>query len=696
MREVTLCRQAIGICCILASLSSAQAQEFTSNVLSSSFAQTPVAPNSVVSITFDKSLQLPASHIAVFYGNEDISMNFLLSSPDVLQGDFSLSPLSAGKQMLRIFMVTGDDQWIELAHLPLAIDSGKPVLTTKLTPSLVIGAKSQVYEKTQPDTALSGRTGYTDITLQAGLATDSSGEDWQVHSQTSVLGSSLRQEDVAYSMSGANANKIDIASYLVQATEHNRLGDASLAVGNVQYGNNPALVYQLGNRGVVLGQKFGSRVDLSFASQAGGMILGANNLLGIGDAGHRIDSVTLGTELLERANGLRVEFTHTNAVVRALEAPGMGMVPEAERSNGWGMRATSTSVDQDLRGELLYSVSNYTSAGDPSLSIAAGPTNKAATYMMNAGYDALRNVMWGSTPVSLTVGFRREHAGAGYRSLAAFYGADYLMDIASLNANFGVVNTSLQLNRREDNVDNLPGFLKNRVQGTTFNINTPLAQLVGSTQPIVWLPTLGYSFNRSHNFADTSFVPLGETVADLPDVLVTTHTLNLGWYVSPFIFGYAYSHNFQNTLQQLYATRDIRDVRHAINLTWMPSPQLFFSGAIDTTQSVQLDTGMARNSHNGQFSLNWIASPQYTLSGGMNIALSGDSFATQSQRFNQTQCQLTRNFEWTGYNNKKAPGQGYARFYRNVGEASYASFAPATLIKTGRTTLMLGINLTLF
>ncbi len=619
-------------------------------------------------------------------------MNFRLSAAEVLQGDFSLSPMPVGKQTLTVFFVTAEQKWIELARVPLTIASEQQDSTSKFKPSLVIGAKTEAYEKTESGTTPSDRTRAIDLTTQAGLEASSSGEDWQMESQIAVIGSSYRQEAVAYSTDGMDASKIDLASYLVQGTANNRFGVGSFSLGNVQFGNHPALVNALGNRGLVLGQKLGSRVDASFASQAGGMLLGTNNLFGINDRGHRIDSFMLGTELLERANGLRVEISHTDAAVRAQLSPGSGVVPEAAKSRGWGIRMTSRSTDEALRGELLYSASGYTPAGDPAFGIAAGPTSKASAYVMDMGYDVLRNAVLGSTPVSLNLGFKREHAGSGYLSLAAGFGADYLMDVTSLNANIGVVNAVLQINRREDNVDNLPTFMKNRVQGTVLNINTPLAQLVNSAAPSPWLPTLGYGFNRSHNFADTGFVPLGQTTADLPDVLATTHGLNIGWNIAPFMFGYAYNRTLQDTLQLSDPTRDIRDVRHAINLGWMPRPQFSINSSIETSQSLQLVTAEARYSQNGQLTFNWLVNPQYIFSGGVNLSLGNDSLGTQSQRSQQLQWQMARNFAWTRFDSSKAPGQWYVRFARNVNTSNNTTLP--TTSRTGRTLLMLGLNLT--
>ena len=694
MRTPALFRQTIYACCILASIAQAHAQEFAASIVSTSFADTPAAPNGIISLTFDKPLQTQDGRIAVIYGKEDVSMNFRMSAPEVLQGDFSMAPLNAGSETLTVYFVSADQKWTELAHATLTIASGKQASTSTFKPHLVIGTKTQVHEKTESNTTSSGRTGAVDLTLQAGMEAAASGDDWKVQSQMAVAGSSFRPETVAYEMKGANASPVDLASYLVQGSETNRFGEASFSLGDVQFGNHPALVNQLGNRGLVVGQKFGSRVDLAFASQAGGMIQGANNLFGMNDAGHRIDSFTLGAELLERASGLRVELSHTDAAVRAMTAPGSGFAPEAAKSRGWGVRTTGKTADETLRGELLYSASDHTPAGDPAYGISAGPTSNASAYVLEVGYDALRNAMWGGTPASLSLGFKREHAGMGYFSLAANqFSADYLMDTASLNTNIGAVNAVLQLNRREDNVDNQRAFLKNRVRGAVLNINTPLAQLANSAAPPPWLPTLGYGFNRSHNFADTGFVPLGQTAADLPDVLVTTHTLNIGWNIAPFTFGYAYSRTLQDTWQLMFAARDMRDIRHAVNLAWMPRPELSINGAIDTTRSSQLDTGMARNSHNGQFTFNWIANPQYTLSGGANMSLNNADSGQQSQRTQQLQCQIARNFAWTSFNSSKAPGQGYIKLLRNVNESNNATLIPAAST-TGRTTLMLGLNLT--
>lgn len=683
--------QVVFACCACALFSPAHAQELVPSVVTTSFADAPVAPNGFVSLTFNQPLHIPQGRIAVFYGKEDVTMNFSVSAPEVLQGDFSQSPLASGSDTLKVFFVTSDNRWIELAHIPLAIASNPA--SSSFKPSLVLGAKTQTYEKTEAATTPSGRNGYIDLTLQAGLEAATAGEDWKIQSQMAVMGSSYRNEAVTYATNGAKASQIDLASYLVQGNATNRFGEASLSLGDVQFGNHAALVNELSNRGVLLAQKFGSRVDVSFASQAGGAILGANNLLGVNDAGHRINSLTLGTELLERASGLRMEISHTDASIRAQTMPGTGFVPAAEKSRGWGIRMMGKTEDEALHGDVLYSVSDYTPAGDASLGIAAGPSSRAPSYVLDMGYAALRDAKWGELPAALNLGVRRERAGLGYLSLAANFGADYLLDTATLNATLGVVNAVLQLTQREDNIDNQPAFMKNKVQGTALTLNTPLAQLLNPSAPSAWLPSLGYTFNRSHNFADAGFIPLGQTVADLPDVLVTTHGLNFAWAIAPFTLGYTYNRTLQDTLQLAFATRDLLDTRHAFNFAWRPDNQISINSSLDTTQSLQRDSSMARSRHNGQIAFNWIANTHYTFTGQLNLSVSNDNLNTQSQRTQQMQWQMARNFDWTRPDSSKSTGQWYVKFMRNLNESTNPNWLP-TSVRTGKSTLLLGINLT--
>lgn len=627
-----------------------------------SFIGKTISPNETVTLTLGKPVATTDGQFAVVVGTEDVTANFRLVSPTQIEGVFSGMPLPEGTSTLRLYLITAGNQWVEVGQLPLAVAARQGVLSASgkpgdWRPSLILGVKSQPAESHSASATPPTRPTYADATLQGGLQTEHTGENWSLKSQLNVVGSSYQPEAINFASQGASASQIDIANYLVNGTYTSEAGVTGLSMGNVQAGTNTLLASGIGNRGVVVNHRFNARVDATAALQNGSNIVGFNNFTGLSDAEHRLATVTLGVEALERPGGLRLEATSFQGTIKPTLTTGIATLQDAEESRGWGLRAQSNSPEGSLRSDVSYARSTYTPKGDSTLNILPGPSTAGSTWYAELAYDLLKNMpMFDNYPLSLTAQARHEYSAFSYKSLGAGQASNYVSNSLGLNASLGVVTGQMQLGRRTDNVDNAIAFLKNHAPTLNLSLAAPLAQMIDSAQPPVWAPTASYTFGRNRNFADTGYIPFGQTLADLPDVKVVSHGLGLNWTIQKLNLSYQYSRNLQDNSQIGYELQDVLDRGHNITAAYQFTDTLSLNGGIGKRLSVQYGTGVERRNSTAQAGVNWLFGDRYSLTSNINTYSDQDSTFTSDIRVKQGQVQLLKAFDIVAMN-KKLPGQ---------------------------------------
>jgi hypothetical protein len=631
----------------------------SATAVEASFAGKTIVATENVSLVFSDALATGDGQFAVLVGNEDLTTNFRWVSPTQLDGVFAAMPLPAGESVLKVYRIGADNQWIELAQL--AISVAAPIASVAkpsvVKPTLIVGIKSQVAQSHSDNATPSTRGNYQDLTLQAGLQTEHGTADWSVKSQLNLAGSSYHPEAVDFGNQGEATPKLDIANYLVESSFTNRAGTTGISAGHIQAGAHPLLANSIANRGVSLSHKFGERLDLATAIQNGTGVVGGNNLTGLNDPEHRLITSSVGLELMPRAGGLRLETTLFKGTVKPKLTTGVAILQDAEESRGAGLRAKAQNQEGSLRADLAYARSTYTPKGDSTLNIAAGPSSTGTSWYADLGYDVLKNIAVAKDyPLSLTAQVKHEHASPEYKSIGAGQGANYTNDTLALNVSLGAITSQVQLGLRSDNVDNAVAFLKNRARTLNYTLGAPLGQMIDTAKPPVWAPTLSFNYIKNSNFADAAYIPVGQTLANLPNVDTFTHGLGLNWVVNKLSFGYQYSRNLQDNNQLGLELQDLVDTGHNFTAAYQASERLGFTGSAGKRASLAKDTGVQRFSNNGALGLNWLFGDRYTLTSNLSVSTDRDSLLTTDTKALQGQLQLLKQFDLAAFGNK-LPGQ---------------------------------------
>lgn len=627
-----------------------------------SFAGKTIAPDDNVSLTFASAASATDGQFAVIVGTEDVTANFRWVSPTQLDGVFASAPLPEGTSAMRVYKIAAGNQWVEIGQAAMTVAAPAGALqgsskTPVYRPSLILGSKSQLAQAHSAAATPPTRPIYTDLTVQAGMQTEHGSEDWSVKSQFNMVGSSYQPEALDFSRQGDAAPQLDIANYLIESRFIHSTGVTGIALGNVQAGSNSLLANAINHRGVAVQHKFNNRLDVAAALQNGTAIVGGNNIFGLNDVEHQFATATAGLEVMERAGGLRLEVTSFKGVVKPQITTGIATLQDAEESHGWGLRAQLANQQGSLRADLAFASSTYTPKGNSTLGIAPGPRTAGSTWYADLAYDLLKNTPFITDyPVSLTVQARHEYSASTYKSLGAGQGADYINDTVGLNASLGVVTGQLQWGKRSDNVADAAAFLKNRAPSLSLSLAAPLGQMVNSAAPPLWAPTASYTYSRNHSFADTGYIPFGQTITNLPDVKVFTHGLGFNWTVDKLNFGYQYSRNLQDNNQAGFELQDVQDLGHNMTASYQLTDNVSLTSGAGKRRSMQRATGVERRNNTTQAGVNWLFGDRYTLSSSLNAYSDQDSTFTSNNNVRQGQLQLLKQFDLISFG-KKMPAQ---------------------------------------
>ena len=193
---------------------------------------------------------------------------FQRTGPHTLRGVFTDAALPGGESVLKVLGISADSQWVLLAQLPLTVQARADGAQRALTkPGAVVGLKTQAWERHSSTAQPPSRTSFVDGTLQGSLQTDHGNEAWAIKSNTQIAGSTYRPEALQYGTRGAQAAQVDLGSYLVEGNQGAHTPYATrLALGHVQAGEHPLLANSIANRGLVLRQRLGERVELMLSS----------------------------------------------------------------------------------------------------------------------------------------------------------------------------------------------------------------------------------------------------------------------------------------------------------------------------------------------------------------------------------------------------------------------------------------------
>jgi hypothetical protein len=629
--------------------------------IDSDFADRWVAPDALLSLRLDAGM--PARELRVFIGRTDVSALLRSPAPGVLEIPGTRMPLPAGESELVLYRVAAG-QWHELARLPLKVRGAGGFESSTFTPKAELQIKGRGLER---GTA-SLRGTHADLVGQGGIGWKAARDGWVFEAQANLSAASHRGEALRFAELAGRAPKLDLADYRV-AVAH---GEHRLELGHFAVGNHPLLLNGLASRGLALRTRLGAQVDLSASTVSGTTIVGVDNLFGLDDAEHRVDTLSLGAELLrERPGGLRAELTLLDASVRARGNFNRGEVPDAERSRGLGARLLARSAGGRLRADLAFARSRFVNPFDPLLaqggeSQAVRPETRDA-YSIDLQVDLLRQsaALSERHPLDLTLGLRQDRAEPLYKSLGASLDADRERRRVSLQAALAGAQLQLQLARGEDNLARIPTLLRTRTDERQLALNLPLPAWFDADATASRWPTLAWSWQGVHQRAVNAppTEDSGFAATHLPDQLNATQQLNLGWTLPRGSLAYTLAWSRQDNRQIGRERADFANLAHQLAGSWTFGEALRASLDLQRSRNHSVELALTQRTLGGTLALDWQASERWALAGQLQASHANDSQQLGSTRSIGAQLQATRRFELPAPG-RPLPGQAFVRLAR--------------------------------
>ena len=632
-----------------------------------------------------------------------------------LQIDLGLVGLPVGKYELEISAISGTGQLDVVARTAMAVTAGgdapeaaaaaggsiEPATNrSEFKPKLELGVRGQALERRNAAAGPSPRQSYADLTLEGGLETLNSGEDWELKSNFAFTGSSFPGDTPQFGTKGSKASKIDLTNYLVEGGYR----DTRFSAGNINVSTHPLLVQGISNRGISVSSRVPVGVDVNASIQnGGGPQVGVENLLGVAQANNLFRQFGAGFDAdPEHPGKARFDITRVQAAqyIGQLTTGGAAV----EKSDGVGLRFSGRNSDSRGRVEVSVATSRHTPAGDP-----VPPANKGYAWTAEAGYDIVKD--WAvrpDMPVSFNTAVRAEHSSPQYRSLGSPYGANYRQLVGLFNLKTGPGLLQGQVVRRYDNVGEDHLYIRNKLHSWSLNGSYPLDQMVMAwlgkpaaaapsapaqapvpaaeskpdeakpadakteeakaetpkveeAKPNPWWPTLTYSRKSVHGFGSPDFIPVGYTIDDLPDVVVNEQAWGLRWSFDKAQFGVKRATINQDNRQIGFTNEGVQDTRWGYALDYKATDNLTVGASHDLSSNLRFVSGVIAEGFQSKLSMNWAATPDSTLLLELNRNMTRDTaLAFSVQR--GLQVQYTRKFKTPGWGGESGlPSQFYLR-----------------------------------
>lgn len=525
-----------------------------------------IDPRAEIRLTLDRPLA-EGEHVAVFVGAEDLTSLFTWAD-----GALAYQPraftLPGGEQELRVFLVSAEEVWREVARFDLRVRGALGFEERRFVPGLELGLKAQPAEGHDPDESAPLRETFGDVDGEARLRLEQVHSTFALSANAKLLGTSYRNNALRFQREGEEAPLVDLASYDLGVQSD----PVSLTIGHIQYGTHRYLANGINARGARL-DLAASRLDASFAASSANQIVGWDDVLGITDPDNRILSANVGVEAFETPGTLRLDAGWMNGSLLPSSSFNQGVVNDAEESDGFSFRLRANALDRRLRLDAGYASSRFTNPEDPLLSqgqelIPVEETRNDARYI-DANVDVLRNLsLGGSTRARLSVGYRHERVDPLYRSIGAYARSDQLNNQFDVRADIAWVTLGANYGRSRNNLDDIPSILTSKTNRSGLNVGLPL------TRASRWLPSLRYRLDRTHQFGEGVPENGGFNESQVPDQVSLNHTAGLDWRWSILSVGLQFNLSDQDNRQPGREDADFVTRRNAVSLGIAPLSSL--------------------------------------------------------------------------------------------------------------------------
>jgi hypothetical protein len=414
----------------------------------------------------------------------------------------------------------------------------------------------------------------------------------------------------------------------------------------------------------------GSGVDLTAAWLNGSSIVGWDNFLGIDRREHRIGGATLGVEAFPARPGLvRLETTGLTGSLLPVTSFTEGVVNDAEKSRGWGVRLLTATPDQRGRLEAGYSRSRFDNPADPLLAqgatlVPVREATRSARYL-EASFDVIR--AWAITPTvqgRLTAAYRHEETDPLYRSIAAAIQADRSSHVFELQGGVGEVGFSFSRGRSRDNLDNVPSILLTRGSEYALTAAAPLAFLVGAANRPAYLPAFSYRFQRIHQKGDGVPPGSGARATFVPDQVSEIHGLGLEWQGLGWRAAYRLDHSAQDNRQPERERADNSNRTHGASVEVIPTAAVTLALDLSLERAQNRETGVRDRTLRAGMAIEWRATGATALAARWSRTGARDDVGLRSADASDLNLQVTQRLDVVRLAGWAPPGQAFVRFGR--------------------------------
>ena len=751
-------RHALFAICVLLCVSTAsKADDLT--IRAAFDGKAPVLPNEKIDLFLSRALQPADGSLAVLVGDTDVTAMLMMEAANVSYTP--RLPLPAGESDVTVWLVLTGNQWKEIARFPLRVAAGATVNgsngattiddaavpdsssgdapngaqaapTSDATPTptrrwgfdkiepiknISLNLKSQpgssAFPAPPPGTV---RKNFTDLAGQTalGVAFTRGATVWS--NRFEIVGSSFQNEALRFGELGQRAPNVDLSSYLVQV-QH---GTSNFALGHVSFGAHRHLINNFSSRGVTAKIPLGKRADFTASAVNGTNVVGWSNFSGLNRRQHQILSGALGFELLPaRPQGFRIEAAALSGSLLPLNNFSQRSLTDAERSAGGSLRLVASDAQNRFKLDAGFARSRFTNPSDPLLEqglnlTPARETTRSARFA-DASLALLRDLKLNSLQkANLTFNFRHERVDPLFRSVGAVTQADRFQNQFEMTGALGEANFTASYTRFNDNLDNLPSILKSLTRREALNVNMPLSALLvpfiagreqssGQTngqangQSFQWLPRLGFTVDRVHQFG--AFIPVnGGFRPDLvPDQISLNYNVSADWQFTKWRVGYRFNRSSQDNRQPGRELADLENLIHGLTLGLNLTTALDLNFEVNNELANNFESQRADRTLRYAVNTNWRMTPRATFALNLSTVGAGDLARTSSSRAIEGDAQLSYRMDrehpvWQRLFANRMQAQFFIRYANRFARTRDLLFVVNNLNKVW--TLNTGMNLT--
>lgn len=538
----------------------------------------------------------------------------------------------------------------------------------KFLPTFTLSVASQPFQGNFPaDTRPETRATFTDFDMTGSIKTEGKAGFVTAESNFDFAGSSFKEKTLQFGSLGKDAPGVDLSSYLMNI----QVGKAKFSLGHTSFGGNRHLVSSFSSRGLSLSIPINKRFDISAGILNGTSVLGVTNFFGVSNIRHQMQGVTLGIEFFpKRQNAMRLEISGFNGYLQGLNNVSEGRIVDAEQSRGVGLRLVTSDKSDRFKLEFGYALSRFFNPQDTTLdpdgnAVPLAPVTRSSHYV-DTSYQVLKDIKLTKTKnLNLSIGFRYEFVEPLYRSLGASASADKFSKDLTLDASVGEITFQAAHARSNDNLASVPSILTSLTRSNRFAVAIPLSALLGrGEKPSPFLPRLGYSVDRTHNFG--AGVPVGGGFeidpATIPDLLNTNQTFSSGWQFAKFTFDYTYNRSFADNRQATREGSDQLGWVHNTTFSLNPLEILSFSFGFSFDSQRNFEQGTVNQTKSVNFGSNWKPFKNATFAVEASQALAGDLARTSRNRNINYSGQFSYSFSREKSKFRKIGTQAFVRF----------------------------------